>query len=62
MKQIELTQGQVALVDDKDFEELSKHKWYAKKRKGGGFTASRAKKTLLMHRAIMNAPKGMEVD
>ena len=29
MKRIPLTQGQFALVDDKDFEELSKYKWCA---------------------------------
>jgi len=31
VREIQLTQGKVALVDDEDFEEISKHKWYAKK-------------------------------
>lgn len=30
-KQIPLSQGKVALIDDEDFERISKYKWYARK-------------------------------
>ena len=67
MKEIKLTQGKVALVDDKDFEYLNQFKWYAGKKKRN-FYAYRKKwidggqKTIIMHRVIMNTPKGMEAD
>lgn len=68
MKQIPLTQGCMALVDDSDFEELSKHKWCAMKR-GKTWYAFRGEKTFLgiqrtimMHRQIMKTPGGMETD
>ena len=69
MKHIPLTKGQFALVDDEDFEQLNKYTWFAYKTKYGGFSAIRnartadgRKTTIKMHRQIMNAPLGMDVD
>lgn len=68
MKKIPLTQGYVSLVDDEDFERLSAFKWYAHKedkivyawRYAGGGRAHR--RIVKMHREIMNAPDGVEID
>lgn len=71
MKSIVLTMGQVALVDDDDYEWLSQWKWQAMRVKGGGFYACRAHrptksrrddKRVLMHRQIMDAADSVEVD
>lgn len=60
MAQIKLTQNKVALVDDEDFEILNQHKWCFVKNR---YAASRINyKLTYMHRLIMSAPKGMEVD
>ena len=63
MKTINLTQGLEAMVDDEDFEELSKFRWYALKSRRTFYAvrASRESK-IRMHRVICNAPKGMQVD
>ncbi len=66
VKRIPLTQDKFALVDNKDYIELLMHKWHAAKR-GNTFYASRNsarpnRKAILMHRIIMNAQKGQEVD
>lgn len=65
MKKIRLSQGKVALVDNQDFEELNRHKWSAHKI-AGIFYAVRVvakrgnQKAIYMHRAIVNAPPGVE--
>jgi hypothetical protein len=67
VKTIPLTRGQVALVDDADYEWLSAWKWHAFKRKFGGFDAGRSVTngrgnwtTVRMHQAL--CPGVREVD
>jgi len=66
MKEMLLTKGKVALVDDADFEWLSQWKWcysmgYAVRRariiEGG-----KAGRIIRMHRVILDAPPELEVD
>jgi len=60
MKEIKLTQGKVAIVDDEDFEKLSMFKWQLSSY--GYAKAVINKRHTFMHRLIMNAPEGMVVD
>ncbi|MFA7100704.1 MAG: HNH endonuclease [Bacilli bacterium] len=70
MKRIPLTKGQFALVDDEDFDYLSRWKWQAQKKHYGGFGACRRCACPLikqycriyMHRQILSCPKGLEID
>jgi hypothetical protein len=67
MKTINLSQGQVALVDDWNYEWLNQWKWYARKDKNGNYYAQRnpgprGAKVILMHRLIMQTPNDKEVD
>lgn len=64
MKLIPLTKGQFAMVDDMDFEELSKLKW----RFSRGYAVRWSikiqgpKRMIYMHALIMSPPEGNEVD
>ena len=65
MKQIALTQGKFALVDDEDFEELNKYKWFYHK---SGYAIRNIRlgvnlrSSLKMHRVIMETPYGKDTD
>jgi len=69
-KEIQLTQGQVAIVDDWWFDELNQYKWYALwSPKTRSFYAVRNSKpllgkrtTILMHVVIARTKKGFNTD
>lgn len=60
-REIPLTKGAVTLVDEADFEVLSQHRWhlhsqgYAARR---DYSGGRPGKIVLMHREILQAPRG----
>lgn len=67
MREIPLTRGHVALVDDEDYERLALRKWccwvdprgyrYAVR-----FTRRPKRRLIRMHRVVMQAPDGLMVD
>jgi hypothetical protein len=66
MREIILTNGNKVLVDDEDYEKLSKLTWYFRKQ---GYAVGNLPSPengvypkVLMHRYILNAPKGTQVD
>lgn len=75
MKELVLTKGYIAIVDDEDYDALSKFKWtamvhkgktqtrvYAYRRTNWDNVAKRQRGMVFLHRAIMNAPTGLDVD
>jgi hypothetical protein len=68
VKEIPLTQGQVTLVDDEDFERLSAFKWFAhwdpstQSFRAMSNSKGSKRKSIYMARFIMRTPKGMVCD
>jgi len=63
VRYIPLTQGEVAIVDAEDYEELMKHKWQCNRIGRNAYACRFEKgKVILMHRVIMKTPEGMVVD
>lgn len=53
MKEVKLTQGMVALVDDNDYQKINKYKWYAQRTGSNKYYATSSKVGLL-HRFLLN--------
>jgi hypothetical protein len=67
MKEIQLTQGKIALVDDADYEGLNKFKWHAVKAFNTYYAQRNVRKegkdyTIYMHRSLLQAEQGVHVD
>jgi len=70
MREIPLTQGQVALVDDEDFERVNQYKWHTSSNSTNQtlYAARNICKKLgvwrlqYLHRFILNTPNGLQVD
>lgn len=71
-KEIPLTQGKTTIVDDEDFEMLNQFKWYYHRDwrsphrgyavRNSLYIKGEKRHQIVMHRLILNAPPGIEVD
>lgn len=58
MKQIPLTKDHFAIVDDADYDWLSRFKWHFER----GYACKKTREKVYMHKLINGAPKGMHTD
>lgn len=67
-KEIPLTKGMVALVDDEDYERLSRYKWHIRMHRNTFYARRRQrladgkKRDYFMHSFIIDAPHGLVID
>lgn len=64
---ITLSQGKFSLIDEEDFERVNQYKWHLFKSSNKEYAATNMKingkvKVIKLHRFLLNAPKGIEVD
>ncbi len=62
MKDIQLSCGKIAMVDDCDFERVSKYKWQSRSFKTGTWYAYNNWSGLLMHKIVLSSKKGEQID
>ena len=66
MKEILLTMDKVAVVDDEDYDRVKAYKWRAQRNRNTWYAIRSfglfPKQFVLMHRFILDAPPGMDVD
>jgi len=67
MREINLTQGKIALVDDGDYDYLMQWKWHADIKSNTCYARrtiriGKKPKRVYIHRVIMNPPSNMEID
>ena len=68
LKTIPLSQGKVTLVDDEDYEMLTRHRWHVLPTHAGNYYAAASVRknskinTIYMHKLILNIPENVQVD
>lgn len=67
MKHLLLTNGHIALVDDEDYDRLCGFSWWGSRRGHTVYACRNSvvdgkRTTRYLHREVLNAPKGIEVD